>query len=281
MVYDILGHHRIFPVASTTVDTSTLVDTTKPTIASYTPTGLSVNRTDNVTVTFSEQMNTTATESAFSISPTVAGTFTWNTAHTIMTFHPTTQLAEGTSYNVTISTSAKDIHGLAKAATQSWDFKTKAAPAPVNGGISGRVVDSDGQPIAGATVALSGTTMTATTDANGHYSFTNVPPGTYNLTVTLTGYNAASGNAVVTAGQTTTVPDMTMEKTTGGGGGDWWWIIVVIVVVLVVVLLLWFLLGKRKKGEDEGKGEEGGDIEPNKPAEPQPVNDPKPPVGGP
>ncbi|MGH9248101.1 MAG: M36 family metallopeptidase, partial [Acidimicrobiales bacterium] len=49
--------------------------------------------------------------------------------------------------------------------------------------VSGHVRDGDGEPLANATVTIGGTPITpATTDANGFYSFTRVPEGTYSAT---------------------------------------------------------------------------------------------------
>ncbi len=78
----------------------------------------------------------------------------------------------------------------------------------VEGTISG-TVSAEGQGLSGVTVSLSSGASTAT-DANGNYSFANVPAGTY--VVTISGFPAdaafssTSGSAVVaTAGQNVTV----------------------------------------------------------------------------
>jgi hypothetical protein len=56
------------------------------------------------------------------------------------------------------------------------------------GTIQGIVNDDHQQPIPYATVQLQGTTMGATTDDDGKYIMSNVPPGPYTLTVTYVGY---------------------------------------------------------------------------------------------
>lgn len=79
------------------------------------------------------------------------------------------------------------------------------------GTISGTVTDSGSdEPIEGATVVVEGTTLTATTDAEGHYTIANVPVGagtaTYTVTASAEGYLSASEEDVeVSAGTTATV----------------------------------------------------------------------------
>jgi hypothetical protein len=58
--------------------------------------------------------------------------------------------------------------------------------------ISGRVVDSNGNPMAGVQVAA-GTATTATTDATGRYTVTGVPSGTHILTPTKPGWVFSPG----------------------------------------------------------------------------------------
>ena len=69
-----------------------------------------------------------------------------------------------------------------------------------------------GDPIANATVTLTGTggTFTTTTSADGHFIFTNVPPGTYTLTITGYSLDGTSDGTVtkpivVGAGDTATL----------------------------------------------------------------------------
>ena len=63
------------------------------------------------------------------------------------------------------------------------------------GGVSGTVKDSTGGVVPGATVRLvseaTGVVVERQTNESGFFSFVNVRPGTYNLTIELTGFNKA------------------------------------------------------------------------------------------
>jgi outer membrane receptor protein involved in Fe transport len=68
--------------------------------------------------------------------------------------------------------------------------------APLNAGqtgkISGTVKDAkSGDPLVGATVILQGTKIGAATDAMGDYYINNVSPGTYNVAISIVGYQTA------------------------------------------------------------------------------------------
>jgi DNA-binding transcriptional ArsR family regulator len=75
------------------------------------------NNTQNVTINssiqivFNESMNKKASESAFSIYPEISGLFNWDNYDKIMNFIPYSNLNYSTTYNITISASAKDIVG--------------------------------------------------------------------------------------------------------------------------------------------------------------------------
>lgn len=78
--------------------------------------------------------------------------------------------------------------------------------AGTTGKISGVVTDKDTkQPLPGANVVVEGTTMGAATDANGRYFILQVPPGSYNLIVTMMGYQSTKAtNVKVSIDLTTT-----------------------------------------------------------------------------
>lgn len=76
------------------------------------------------------------------------------------------------------------------------------SPPPPSGpgSITGVLADTRGGPaLSGATLGIEGTTQSATTDANGAFSFAGVTPGTYNLLATRAGYGASRLQGVVAA----------------------------------------------------------------------------------
>lgn len=54
--------------------------------------------------------------------------------------------------------------------------------------VSGRVTDSDGQPVAGASVRVPGSKVVTTTDANGNFVLSGIPNGTKQLAISFVGY---------------------------------------------------------------------------------------------
>jgi len=92
------------------------------------------------------------------------------------------------------------------------NLKTKSidvTPRP-RGAITGTVTDAlTGDPIPGANITVTSSDYTKTntnTDANGHYTITDVPVGNYTVTASATGYESASQHSItVVAGEPTTV----------------------------------------------------------------------------
>jgi len=80
----------------------------------------------------------------------------------------------------------------------------------VPGSITGLVTDAeDGSPIAGATV--SDGTRTTTTDAAGAYTIVDVPPGTYQVTASKSGYESSSVTVTVLE-ETTAVANLSLTR---------------------------------------------------------------------
>ncbi|MDQ6787577.1 MAG: TonB-dependent receptor [Acidobacteriota bacterium] len=78
------------------------------------------------------------------------------------------------------------------------------------GTISGTVTDPNGAVVVGANLtiknAVTGFTRAATSDADGNYSFQNVPPNNYQITVSASGFANAAQNIVVRASVPMQVP---------------------------------------------------------------------------
>src|ERR1051326_7775732 len=78
--------------------------------------------------------------------------------------------------------------------------------------VSGTVADTSGAVVPGATVVLTGPggSQTTVSDAQGGYSFRNVAPGSYQITVTLTGFAPATRNGAAVASANVDVPRLTL-----------------------------------------------------------------------
>ncbi|HWM93572.1 MAG TPA: TonB-dependent receptor [Thermoanaerobaculia bacterium] len=77
--------------------------------------------------------------------------------------------------------------------------------AQENGRIDGRVTREDGSGIGGVSVRLDQLDQVVLSDAEGNFSFANVPPGTYTLTYSLLDYSDTQEAVEVAAGQTETI----------------------------------------------------------------------------
>jgi len=97
-------------------------DTKPPTVVRNEPTGTNVPVTMPIHVTFSEAMNQTYAESAFSTSPATTGSFSWN--GNIMTYTPDPDLTFNTTYTVAIDTGAKDLADNDLQTEHTWQFTT-------------------------------------------------------------------------------------------------------------------------------------------------------------
>lgn len=73
------------------------------------------------------------------------------------------------------------------------------------GAIKGHIITSDGRPAAWVTVVLKGTKKTVTTDEKGNFILKNIKAGSYELEVSLVGYESSLKSVVVDDNQTTTV----------------------------------------------------------------------------
>jgi hypothetical protein len=107
-------------------------DTTPPTISSSLPTanatGVSISA--DYVLTFSEAIrsDTITSDNIFMLKTSdntpIAGTLSWNSAQTVITFNPTSNLTANTQYSVFITTGIKDIAGNSIASTSVRYFTT-------------------------------------------------------------------------------------------------------------------------------------------------------------
>ena len=87
-------------------------------------------------------------------------------------------------------------------------FASGVAAQVTGGAVTGTVRDPNGSAVVGATVSLKdksrGLDFKAQTTGAGSYQFTNVPTGTYTMTVNASGFTEATGEVVVSLNQTAT-----------------------------------------------------------------------------
>jgi TonB family protein len=83
----------------------------------------------------------------------------------------------------------------------------KAEALGQQGRLMGRVLDSSGKPVAGATIYItcSSVTQAAVSNAQGYYTFLNVPPENYKIRTYKRGYSAWNSDLVVVANSITRV----------------------------------------------------------------------------
>ncbi|MFZ5468255.1 MAG: Ig-like domain-containing protein [Myxococcota bacterium] len=115
---------------STRFGFSTGADATRPTVLNTSPANnaAGVPSTTNISVTFSEPMNRASAQGAFSATPAVSCTFTWDSSSKLMTCQPQSSLGGDTSYSVRIATGAQDVAGNALAADFTFFFRTALVP---------------------------------------------------------------------------------------------------------------------------------------------------------
>jgi len=86
------------------------------------------------------------------------------------------------------------------------------------GTIAGNVTDvSTSLAIGGAKVAVEGTNLSATTDASGDYTITDVVEGTYTVTASADGYENASQYDVIVSADTTSTVDFALNPLSATG----------------------------------------------------------------
>jgi hypothetical protein len=92
--------------------------------------------------------------------------------------------------NTSFDTTANWVEDTGNTHFSPWTLNSTNAPTVTNGTIGGRITDSNGDPVSGALVRLTGTqTRKTITDANGSYEFSGVETsGLYSVTPSRTNY---------------------------------------------------------------------------------------------
>src|SRR5690606_18717770 len=77
--------------------------------------------------------------------------------------------------------------------------------------LQGRIVDSEGAGVPGATVQILGQQISTSSGANGEYSLGNISAGSHRVVVNMMGYETAEQNVTLTSGDNTL--NFTLEAT--------------------------------------------------------------------
>ena len=92
--------------------------------------------------------------------------------------------------------------------------QTPTPPDPAPGSISGTIVDQSGAVVAGAQVALSREAQSPNQQVlsgdNGQFSFANVAPGAFQLTITSPGFASQTSSGILAPGEVHLVPQIAL-----------------------------------------------------------------------
>lgn len=148
------------------------------------------------TVSYSGGSTTTDSSGAYTLNNVPAGTYNVTASHS----------------GYTSQTSSVTVNA---ATASTLNFPLAAVPTTGAGTLTGQVTNvSTGGAVSGTTVSYSG--GSAATDSTGHYTFTNVTAGTYNVTATHSGYFVETKSVTISAGTTST---LNFALATGGKVG--------------------------------------------------------------
>jgi hypothetical protein len=125
------------------------------------------------------------------------------------------------------------------------------------GTIEGTIKEANGDPISNATITLSNGMLTMT-DANGNFSFTDVPDGSYDLTVTKDGYEHKVQTVSAIYGQKTELGNLRVQTKVATSDIGWLYAVVAIVILTVLAMVLYFIRSNRASVGRAGK-ERGGE----------------------
>jgi len=105
-------------------------DFTRPRVAWTLPADRDVNVTmaTNISIAFTEPMNRSTVQAAFSIVPAAAGVFSWTGS--VFTFDPSGLLINNTLYTVKVAAPAADLAGNTMGTDYSFSFTTEGAERP-------------------------------------------------------------------------------------------------------------------------------------------------------
>jgi outer membrane receptor protein involved in Fe transport len=95
-------------------------------------------------------------------------------------------------------------------------FVALSVTAGTTGKIAGRVTDTSGNPLIGATVMVVGTSYGAMTDANGEYFIINLTPGIYSIEAFMVGMSKKTAEGVAVVVDQTSPMNFSLDNATVG-----------------------------------------------------------------
>ncbi len=232
-------------------------------VVTMTPVGTSVALDTTMDFVFNYEVDTTAFEAAFTITPAVTGlTYTWDAGNmTMIVGHD--DFAGDTDYNVTLAGSLKSVEGWAfmNTSTKSYPFHTAVGTTPPAKTISISEPTSGAEFKPGETITVSGTTANVadgelvTVTVEGETPVTTTVTGdAWSVDVTLPDdadtYTVTAG----VPGATDAVITVTVKEESSGDDNMLLFIgiaAVVVVLLLVIVVVVFFLMKKPSEPEED------------------------------
>ncbi len=95
-------------------------------------------------------------------------------------------------------------------------FVALSVTAGTTGKIAGRITDTSGEPLIGATVMVVGTSYGAMTDANGEYFIINLQPGIFSISASMVGMSTKTAEGVAVVVDQTTPMNFSLDIATVG-----------------------------------------------------------------
>ena len=214
--------------STTSTTTTTPADTTPPTVTTSSPApgASSVAPSTSVSVSFSEAMNQSSAQSAFSLvssggGSAVSGSFTWS--GNTMTFTPSTPLSNGVGYTVTVSTGATDSSGNALHSAYTSSFTVR--PAQSVTAAPGSTHVSNGSVASGSAASLAKADgVYYTVNSNGRHTrttswygtMTAIPSTLQSLSISVSAKSSASCSQTVSIYQFSNSSWVTLDSRTLG-----------------------------------------------------------------
>jgi hypothetical protein len=220
----------------------------------------------DISIAFSIPMNTSATEGAITIDPSISVSEIWSSGDTTLTLSPGSNLNGDTEYSITVSTSAKSTHEVNMGSIYSFSFTTGSTLDTTVPSILGTFPEDDAEDVnPKATIRI---TFEETMDLTSVENSISISPtaefttnwdstgtilslqmdleGETEYTITISsGSRDLAGNQL---SGSESITFTTAEKDeTSDGSSDTMTLLLIIIIIIVVLIILIYLFNSRKK----------------------------------